>query len=52
VADALSTAALAMTAAELKAAVANLGAEVIVARRQPRALDRLRDPLAIFSAPH
>lgn len=51
VADALSTAALAMTAAELKAAVADLGAEVIVARRQPRALDHLRDPLALFSAP-
>ena len=50
VADALSTAALAMTAAELKAAVDDLGAEVIVARRQPRALDRLRDPLAVFSS--
>jgi len=48
VADALSTAALAMSASELKTAVAELDAEVIVARRQPRALDRIRDPMVVF----
>jgi len=50
VADALSTAALALSAAELKAAAAELSASVLVARDQPRVLDRVRDPLAWFGA--
>ncbi|MCQ2388313.1 MAG: FAD:protein FMN transferase [Kiritimatiellae bacterium] len=47
-ADALSTAALALAPSELRAACAALGARVLVAREQPRALDFLRDPLAAF----
>ncbi len=46
VADALSTAALAMSAAELKTAASELDAAFLVARNQPRAMDRLRDPLS------
>jgi len=45
VADALSTAALALSPSELRSAVAELGASVLVARRQPRSLDGIRDPL-------
>ena len=45
VADALSTAALSMDAAEIERACAELGARVMVARDQGRAMDLLRDPL-------
>ena len=45
VADALSTAALSMDAAEIERACAALGARVMVARDQGRAMDLLRDPL-------
>ncbi len=47
-ADALSTAALSLAPSELRAACAALGARVLVAREQPRVLDRLRDPLTAF----
>ena len=46
VADALSTAALALSPRELAAAARALDARILVARRQPPILDRLRDPLA------
>ena len=46
VADALSTAALALSQRELAAAARALDARILVARRQPPILDRLRDPLA------
>ncbi len=45
VADALSTAALAMSSSELKTAASELQAAFLVARDQPRAFDRLSDPL-------
>ena len=45
VADALSTAALSMDAAEIERACAALGARVLVARDQNKAMDLLRDPL-------
>ena len=45
VADALSTAALALSPRELAAAAHALDARILVARRQPPILDRLRDPL-------
>ncbi len=48
VADALSTAALSMTAAEITSACRGLAAEVMVARDQPPLLDHLRDPLKLF----
>ena len=49
VADALSTAALSMTSASLESACAALNASVLVARRQPQFMDRLRDPLKPFA---
>lgn len=49
VADALSTAVLSLTSAEIKTAASNLNAAVLVARNQPRAMDRFRDPLVLFS---
>ena len=45
VADALSTAALSMDVAEIERACAALGARVMVARDQKKAMDLLRDPL-------
>ena len=48
VADALSTAALALSPRELIAAAQALDARILVARRQPPILDRLRDPLVWF----
>ena len=48
VADALSTAALSLSPPELSAAARALGARILVARRQPPILDRLRDPLAWY----
>ncbi len=50
VADALSTAALSLSPRELAAAAHALDARILVARRQPPILDRLRDPLAWFPA--
>ena len=50
VADALSTAALSLTPAELQAAADALGARLLVARRQPTWMDRLRDPLMWYNA--
>ena len=49
VADALSTAALSMTAAAIEYACEALDASVLVARRQSRFMDRLRDPLQPFA---
>ncbi len=51
VADALSTAALSMDAAEIERACAKLGARVLVAHNQKKAMDLLRDPLKWFGAP-
>ena len=51
VADALSTAALSLTPAELQSAADVLGARLLVARRQPAWMDRLRDPLIWYNAP-
>ena len=48
IADALSTAALSMPAAEIDLACEELGAAVLVARRQPAFADRFRDPLREF----
>ena len=48
VADALTTAALSLSPAELRAAAGELGARILVARRQPRWMDRLRDPLSWY----
>lgn len=48
VADALTTAALSLSPAELRAAAATLQAKILVARKQPRWLDRFRDPLVWF----
>ena len=45
VADALSTAALALSSRELTAAARALDARILVARRQPPILDKIRDPL-------
>ena len=50
VADALSTAALSLSPRELTAAAKALDARILVAHRQPPILDRLRDPLAWFTA--
>lgn len=52
VADALSTAALALDAAELESACRALGARVLVAREQKPFMDRFRDPLKWFPACH
>ena len=48
-ADALSTAALSLSACELSAAARALDARILVARRQPKAFDRFRDPLAWYA---
>jgi hypothetical protein len=48
VADALTTAALSLSPPELKVAAATLGARILVARRQPKWMDRFRDPLVWF----
>ena len=45
VADALTTAALSMSPRELAAAARRLNARILVARDQPRWMDRFRDPL-------
>ncbi|MBR1587962.1 MAG: FAD:protein FMN transferase [Kiritimatiellae bacterium] len=50
VADALSTAALALSRRELAAAARALDARILVARRQPPIIDRLRDPLVWVQA--
>ena len=50
VADALSTAALSMSAASIEKACAALDAAVLVARDQPVFFDRFRDPLKSFTA--
>ena len=51
VADALSTAALSMDAAEIDRACAALGARVLVARGQNKAMDLVRDPLKWIGPP-
>ena len=51
VADALSTAALSMDAAELERACKTLGARILVAHNQKKAMDLLRDPLKWFGSP-
>ena len=51
VADALSTAALSMDAAEIDRACAALGARVLVARGQGKAMDLVRDPLKWIGPP-
>ena len=51
VADALSTAALSMDADELARACGALGARVLVARGQGKAMDLLRDPLKWIGPP-
>ena len=51
VADALSTAALSMEAAEIGRACASLGARVLVARGQNKAMDLVRDPLKWIGPP-
>ena len=48
VADALTTAALSLSPKELQSAADALGARILVARRQPRWMDRLRDPLTWY----
>lgn len=48
VADALTTAALSLSPAELKAAADALDAKILVARKQPEFLDHLRDPLVWY----
>jgi hypothetical protein len=45
VADALTTAAMSLSPKELYAAAEMLDARILVARRQPKWLDRFRDPL-------
>ena len=51
VADALSTAALSMEAAEIERACAELGARVTVAHDQEKAMDLFRDPLKWIGPP-
>ena len=48
VADALTTAALALSPRELADAARTLDARILVARRQPPILDKLRDPLVWY----
>ena len=50
IADALSTAALSLSPRELTEAAHALDARILVARRQPLILDKLRDPLVWFPA--
>ena len=51
VSDALSTAALSMDASEIERACVALGARVLVARDQKKAMDLLRDPLKWIGPP-
>ena len=51
VSDALSTAALSMDATELEQACVQLGARVLVAHNQKKAMDLLRDPLKWIGPP-
>ena len=51
IADALTTAALSLSPQELDSAAIALDAQVLVARRQPKWMDRLRDPLSWFGTP-
>jgi hypothetical protein len=48
VADALTTAALSLTPAELRMAADVLNSRILVARRQSKWMDRFRDPLVWF----
>ena len=48
VADALSTAVLSLSSAEIRSAASDLNASVLVARDQMKMMDRLRDPLVLF----
>lgn len=50
VADALTTAALSLSPKELRSATDILNARVLVARRQPRWMDRFRDPLVWYDS--
>ena len=50
VADALTTAALSLSPKELQSAADMLAAHILVARRQPKWMDRFRDPLAWYGA--
>ena len=50
VADALTTAALALQPKELQSAADMLNARILVARRQPKWMDRFRDPLAWYGS--
>ena len=50
VADAVSTAALSLSPEELMAAAETLEAKILVARRQPKWMDRFRDPLSMYVA--
>jgi thiamine biosynthesis lipoprotein ApbE len=49
IADALTTAALSLTPAELHSAAQALQAEILIARKQPRWMDCFRDPLKWIS---
>ena len=50
VADALTTAALSLSPKELQSAADMLNARILVARRQPKWMDRFRDPLAWYGS--
>ena len=50
VADALTTAALSLSPNELQSAADMLNARILVARRQPKWMDRFRDPLAWYGS--
>ena len=50
VADALTTAALSLQPKELQSAADMLNARILVARRQPKWMDRFRDPLAWYGS--
>ena len=50
VADALTTAALSLSPNELRTAADMLNARILVARRQPKWMDRFRDPLTWYGA--
>ena len=50
VADALTTAAMSLSPKELRHAAEALDARVLVARRQPEWMDRIRDPLVWYGA--
>ena len=50
VADALTTAALSLSPKELRTAADMLNVRILVARRQPKWMDRFRDPLTWYGA--